>query len=227
MRTNIQRFRFLRRQLGPLSSPRLILLTGARQTGKTTLARQVYSGLAYFNLDAPEQREALREIRADAWAATVGPAILDEAQKEPSLFDKVKFAFDAGQIDRTVLLGSSQILMLQRVRETLAGRAFVYELWPLMASELVPSEELEKARALAKGRFVLQTESPNGLLLFGLRREVLEGEAVEPSELLAGLDAVTAEDVKRVAQDVIASQGMRLAVIGPFDDPARFEKLLA
>jgi predicted AAA+ superfamily ATPase len=75
-------------------------------------------------------------VRADAWAATVGPAILDEAQKEPSLFDKVKFAFDAGQIARTVLLGSSQILMLQRVRETLAGRAFVYELWPLSASEL-------------------------------------------------------------------------------------------
>jgi predicted AAA+ superfamily ATPase len=139
MRTNLQRFRFLRQQLGPLSSPRLVLLTGARQTGKTTLAREVYPDLAYLNLDAPEQREALREIRADAWAATVGPAILDEAQKEPSLFDKVKFAFDAGQIARTVLLGSSQILMLQRVRETLAGRAFVYELWPLMASELVHS----------------------------------------------------------------------------------------
>jgi predicted AAA+ superfamily ATPase len=138
MRTDLQRFRFLRQKLGPLSSPRIILLTGARQTGKTTLAREVYRDLAYLNLDAPEQREAIRAIRADAWAATVGPAILDEAQKEPSLFDKVKFAFDAGQIERTVLLGSSQILMLQRVRETLAGRAFVYELWPLMASEIAP-----------------------------------------------------------------------------------------
>lgn len=136
MRTDSQRFRFLRQQLGPLSSPRIILLTGARQTGKTTLARALYPDLAYLNLDASEQREAIRAVRADAWAATVGPAILDEAQKEPSLFDKVKFAFDAGQIERTVLLGSSQILMLQRVRETLAGRAFVYELWPLMASEI-------------------------------------------------------------------------------------------
>ena len=96
-----------------------------------------------------------------------------------------------------------------------------------MADEIVPSDELEKARALAKGRFVLQTESPNGLILFGLRREVLEGHAAEPEELLAALDAVTAEDVQRVAQDVIATQGMRLAVIGPFDDPTRFEKLLA
>jgi predicted Zn-dependent peptidase len=95
-----------------------------------------------------------------------------------------------------------------------------------MAEEIVPPDELEKARALAKGRFVLQTESPNGLILFGLRREVLEGHAAEPEELLAALDAVTAEDVQRVAQDVIATQGMRLAVIGPFDEPARFEKLL-
>jgi predicted Zn-dependent peptidase len=103
----------------------------------------------------------------------------------------------------------------------------IAEQFRLMATELVPTDEFEKARALAKGRFVLQTESPNGLLLFGLRREVLEGQAAEPAELLAALDAVTAEDVQRVAQDVIANQGMRLAVIGPFDDQARFERLLA
>jgi predicted Zn-dependent peptidase len=95
-----------------------------------------------------------------------------------------------------------------------------------LAQERVPDDELEKARALSKGRFVLQTESPNGLLLFGLRREVLEGRAAEPSELLAGLDAVTVDDVYRVAQDVVAGQGLRLAVIGPFDDPSLFEELL-
>ena len=103
----------------------------------------------------------------------------------------------------------------------------IAEQFRLMATQLVPSDEFEKARALAKGRFVLQTESPNGLLLFGLRREVLEGQAAEPMEFLAALDAVTAEDVQRVARDVIANQGMRLAVIGPFDDQARFERLLA
>jgi predicted Zn-dependent peptidase len=95
-----------------------------------------------------------------------------------------------------------------------------------LADEVVPAQELEKARALAKGRFVLQTESPNGLIMFGLRREVLEGRAAEPEDVLAGLDAVTAEDVQRVAQDVIGSQGMRCAVIGPFDDASVFEKLL-
>jgi predicted Zn-dependent peptidase len=95
-----------------------------------------------------------------------------------------------------------------------------------LAEEPVPGEELEKARALAKGRFVLQTESPNGLLLFGLRREVLEGAAAEPTEVLAGLDAVTVEDVQRVAQEVIGGAGLRCAVIGPFDDDEAFAKLL-
>ena len=96
-----------------------------------------------------------------------------------------------------------------------------------LADERVGEEELEKARSLAKGRFVLQTESPNGLILFGLRREVLEGAAIEPDELLAGLDTVTAEDVQRVAQDVIGGSGLRLALIGPFDEPETFEEILA
>src|SRR3954453_21362789 len=96
-----------------------------------------------------------------------------------------------------------------------------------LAEERVPDEELEKSRALAKGRFVLQTESPNGLMLFGLRREVLEGRAAEPDELLAGLDAVTADDVQRVAQDIIGSNGMRVALIGPFDDEEPFRAALA
>jgi len=95
-----------------------------------------------------------------------------------------------------------------------------------LAEEPVPDAEFEKARALAKGRFVLQTESPNGLLLFGLRREVVEGEAIEPDELLANLDSVTVDDVYRVAQDVLGTQGLRLAVIGPFDDPAVFAERL-
>lgn len=95
-----------------------------------------------------------------------------------------------------------------------------------LAEERVPSDELEKARSLSKGRFVLQTESPNGLILFGLRREVLEGRATEPEEILAGLDAVTADDVQRVAQDVIGGGGLSCALIGPFDDESVFEKVL-
>jgi predicted Zn-dependent peptidase len=96
-----------------------------------------------------------------------------------------------------------------------------------IADEAVPADELEKAKSFAKGRFVLQLETSQGLIMFGLRREVLEGKTPDPEEILAELDKVTAEDVQRVARDVIAQRGLNLAVIGPFDDPSRFETLLA
>ena len=96
-----------------------------------------------------------------------------------------------------------------------------------IAAESVPADELRKAKNFAKGRYVLQIESPHGLIMFGLRREVLEKRAPEPEEVLTGLEAVTAEDVQRVAGELIEDTALRLAVIGPFDDPARFEQLLA
>jgi predicted Zn-dependent peptidase len=94
------------------------------------------------------------------------------------------------------------------------------------ADEPIPADELEKARSFAKGRFVLQLETPHGLIMFGLRRAVLEGEVPSTEEILAELDKVTAEDVQRVARGLIDGRGLNLAVIGPFDDPERFEKLL-
>ena len=95
-----------------------------------------------------------------------------------------------------------------------------------IAAEPVPADELDKARNFSKGRFVLQLESPQGLILFGLRREVLERRVPDLDEVLDGLTAVTAEDVQRVAQDLISDEKLRLALIGPFDDAERFEKLL-
>jgi predicted Zn-dependent peptidase len=96
-----------------------------------------------------------------------------------------------------------------------------------IAEEAVPEDELAKAKSFAKGRFVLQLETPQGLIMFGLRREVLESETPDPQKILEELGKVTAEDVQRVARDLIEGRGLNLAVIGPFDDPARFEKLLA
>ena len=96
-----------------------------------------------------------------------------------------------------------------------------------IAREPVDPEELEKARNFAKGRLVLSLEDPKGTILFGLRSEVLEGATREPDEVLAGFEAVTLDEIQRVAQDVIREERLNLAVIGPFDEPDRFERLLA
>ena len=95
-----------------------------------------------------------------------------------------------------------------------------------VVAEPLGAEELEKARNFAKGRFVLQLESPQGLMMFGLRKEVLERRLPDPDDVLRGLDAVTSDDVARVASDLIGPDRLRLAVIGPFDDASRFEPLL-
>ena len=143
-----QAFRWLGRRLPSTGKRRLVVLTGARQTGKTTLARHLYRDLRYVSLDAIEEREAMRSLRSGSWGRAVGPAVIDEAQKEPGVFDKVKLAYDERQIAFSVLLGSSRVLLLDRVRESLAGRAFVYDLWPLMSSELRSAAGETPARPL-------------------------------------------------------------------------------
>jgi len=128
--------RALSRFLPESSARRIVVITGARQTGKTTLVQERFGDLNYINLDAPENREALRGTATMSWGNTIGNVAIDEAQKEPSVFEKVKYAFDKRDITFTILTGSSQILLLRKIRESLAGRAFFYELWPLMQSEL-------------------------------------------------------------------------------------------
>jgi predicted AAA+ superfamily ATPase len=132
----IQKYRLLEQFLPGPNARRLVILTGARQTGKTTLAKAKYSELKYINLDAPENREVVRTISTASWANSVGNAVIDEAQKEPSLFEKVKYAFAEDSVSFCLMLGSSQILLLKRIWESLAGRVSLYEIWPLMMREI-------------------------------------------------------------------------------------------
>ncbi len=161
MSSNLQYFRWMSERLPPAGENRLIILTGARQTGKTTLARSLYSDLNYINLDMPENQSFVRHISTAAWARAIGNAVLDEAQKAPVVFDKVKSNYDEGTIRFTVLLGSSQILLLKKVRESLAGRAFLYELFPLILSEIASQSDRPPLPLLDR---LLQTAHPSQVL---------------------------------------------------------------
>jgi uncharacterized protein len=176
VRAEIQRFRWLGTRLPPPDRRRIVVITGARQTGKTTLARRTYPTLRHVNLDAIEEREALRAVRTRAWGRVVGPAVVDEVQKEPTVFDKVKYAYDEGEVDFTVLLGSSRLLLLSRIQESLAGRAFLYDLHPLMASEIRTPEVAVPDRPLLDR--ILRAEEPLDAVL-GAQPEVILGDEAE------------------------------------------------
>lgn len=175
MRENLQLNRWIEQLLPKETFKGLVLLTGARQTGKTTSARRQYQTLSYYSLDAIEFREQLSAVSSFAWAKTVGKAVLDEIQKEPALLDKIKFSFDQGGLPFSVLLGSAQILLLKNVKETLAGRVFVYEMFPLMLSELSSSGQAELRTPLI-GK-LLNSENPSEVLRN--EPEVLLGESAD------------------------------------------------
>lgn len=125
----------------------ITVLTGARQTGKTTLVRDLLpaSGepeAVYFSLDDPDERLRLAADAVRRLDHGTRLVILDEIQKQPALLDAVKLLADRKKGHRFLLLGSSQILLLQQIRETLAGRATLLELWPLALGERLKGQEV-------------------------------------------------------------------------------------
>lgn len=117
-----------------------MVLTGARQVGKSTLAKRAFADYAYVDLDAPFDRDRLAKLGPQDWAERFPNAVVDEVQKLPALFDTLKARFDRDPEAKYVLLGSSQILMTRRLQESLAGRVAVVEMFPLMLHELVAGD---------------------------------------------------------------------------------------
>ena len=112
------------------------MFTGARQTGKTTLARALFPEYAFLSIEDPVLRGSYARLTAAQWRSLYPTAILDEVQKEPSLIESVKSVYDQWPEPRYLLLGSSQLLLLDKVRESLAGRCTIVELYPLTLPEL-------------------------------------------------------------------------------------------
>ena len=115
---------------------RITVITGARQTGKTTLARNCFPDYSYLSVEDPVMRMEYARLTADQWRGVFPTAILDEVQKEPRLIESVKAVYDQFPEPRYILLGSSQLLLLQKVRETLAGRCTIHEVYPLTIPEI-------------------------------------------------------------------------------------------
>ena len=113
-----------------------VVVTGARQTGKSTLAKELTPGRRrFFTLD---DLDVLDSARRDP-EALVGrdhPVTIDEVQREPHLLNAVKRAIDRQrQPGRFLLTGSANLLLMRRVSESLAGRASYLTLWPMTRRE--------------------------------------------------------------------------------------------
>jgi hypothetical protein len=110
------------------------VLTGARQTGKTTLARAIEPARTYFTLDDVGILDQA-ERNPDSLLST-RPVILDEVQRAPQILLAVKRVVDTGRRAGDFLLtGSANLLLMKQVAETLAGRAIYLDLPPFCPTE--------------------------------------------------------------------------------------------
>jgi hypothetical protein len=113
-----------------------VVVTGARQTGKSTLAAERVPGARrYASLDDLDVLDAARRD-PEALVGGSGPVTLDEVQREPGLLAAVKRAIDRERKPgRFLLTGSANLLLMRQVSESLAGRASYLALWPMTRRE--------------------------------------------------------------------------------------------
>lgn len=124
---------------GALRRSPVVLIVGARQVGKSTLARSLgtQAGRRYITLDDLGQLSLARSDPAGFIDSLRGPVTIDEVQRAPDLLLAIKAAVDRDRTPgRFLLTGSADVLMLPAVSETLAGRMEVFTLWPLSESEI-------------------------------------------------------------------------------------------
>ena len=134
----------------------VVVLTGARQTGKTSLMRRLFPDHAFVTLDLPSEAEQAERDPASFLRRYPPPVILDEVQYAPRLFRYLKVAVDRdrGRPGAFLLTGSQPLALMRSVSDSLAGRASVNELEPLSFAEArVAHPELTVEEFLVRGGF--------------------------------------------------------------------------
>lgn len=113
---------------------KIILITGPRQCGKTTLAKQLYTSFDYFNYDSVKSRLALKE---QSWDRQKKLIIFDELHKMNGWKRWLKGIFDTEGIPPEIIVtGSARLDMQKKIGDSLAGRYFQFRLHPLDLKEI-------------------------------------------------------------------------------------------
>ena len=114
----------------------IVSITGPRQSGKTTLVKELFTELDYVNLELPENREfALNDPKGFLLQYKSG-VIIDEVQNVPDLFSYIQVMTDEKTLKKVILTGSQNFLLMEKISQSLAGRVAIFHLLPFSMGEL-------------------------------------------------------------------------------------------
>lgn len=167
-----------------LADTPVVLLNGARQTGKSTLAQNFAkaSSVPYVTLDDATHLAAARSDAQGFLDGLADRTVIDEVQKAPELFPAIKMSVDRDRrAGRYLLTGSANVLLLPQISESLAGRMELITLWPLSQGELYAQQERFLEGVFAERLSALQDSDA-----FDLKSAVLAGAYPEVIQRPAG-----------------------------------------
>jgi predicted AAA+ superfamily ATPase len=185
----------------------VVLLNGARQTGKSTLAQEFarLHSIPYVTLDDATQLAAASSDAQGFLAGLGDRAVIDEVQKAPGLFPAIKMSVDRDRRPgRYLLTGSANVLLLPQISESLAGRMELITLLPLSQGELLGQQEEFLDGVFAASLPALQSGEDmdlKGAVLAGAYPEVLQRSAGKRRDawFAAYITALLQRDVRDLA----------------------------
>ncbi|MBU3978198.1 ATP-binding protein, partial [Patescibacteria group bacterium] len=110
--------------------------TGPRQSGKTTISKELFSKYIYKNLEDPETR-LFAKNDAKNFLSQANKMIIDEIQRVPELLSYIQVMTDTDSKKRFVITGSQNILVSQKISQSLAGRVAIFNLLPFAFEEII------------------------------------------------------------------------------------------
>ena len=144
--------RLLKNELLRLSSSfSVVLLTGPRQSGKTTLCKSAFADYEYITLENLDIRLMVQSDPLGFLNNHRQGLIIDEAQHLPELFSYLQVVVDEHKDYRYILTGSSNFSLLEKISQSLAGRAAILRLAPLSIPELVGFDLTDTDELMLKG----------------------------------------------------------------------------
>jgi len=186
---------------------------------KETNQTQIAIGVRAFNYAYP-RRYALEILDAILGGMSSSRLMEEVRIKRGLVYDvhtELAMNSDTGSLAATANLDSSR---LEEGIKVILGE------FKKIRDKKVDESELRKAKDNYIGKSSILLESSHAKGMFYAEQELLEGRILEPKEIYAKIERVTPEDVQEVACDVFKPEKLNLALIGPYDDKSRFEKML-